>query len=354
MIVAQRHVRPRGLALCRGARAGMDVILHVGAHRTGSTSFQRYMRDNHVALARAKIGFWGPKRTRGGLLSGLADVPHSPADRKAAQRAVGRVQVNLARARKDGLRQLVVSDENLLGLMRRNLTRQSLYRYAGDRMARFGYAFGDSVKTVSLQIRSLDDYWESVISYAVAMGDPVPDADKLDRLVTQPRGWRHVVTDMACAFPDAAIVVTPFERMAGQANRLLETMTGVADLPRRGGNMWVNQRPNLADLRAQIAQREERATLPAGEGPWRPFDSEQRAALREAYADDLFWLRAGADGLASIREGTSPAEIISTVPGYTPGDTRQVDHPRRGADLRPDRGQISRGQTHDTHQGRMV
>ena len=53
------------------------------------------------------------------------------------------------------------------------------------------------------------------------------------------------------------------------------------------------------------------ADLPASEEPWQPFDPAQRAALRETYADDLFWLRAGADGLARLVEepGTDMAEL---------------------------------------------
>lgn len=45
----------------------MDIILHLGAHRTASTSFQRYMRSVSDALAAGGTGFWGPGRTRKGL-----------------------------------------------------------------------------------------------------------------------------------------------------------------------------------------------------------------------------------------------------------------------------------------------
>jgi len=44
----------------------------------------------------------------------------------------------------------------------------------------------------------------------------------------------------------------------------------------------------------------EPAELPSdGLGHWQPFTKDQTAALRETYADDLFWLTAGADGLAT-------------------------------------------------------
>jgi hypothetical protein len=51
-----------------------------------------------------------------------------------------------------------------------------------------------------------------------------------------------------------------------------------------------------------------------GSGRWLPFNRPQVVTMREAYLDDLFWLHAGADGLASIieetgadRTGTNPA-----------------------------------------------
>lgn len=49
----------------------MKVILHIGAHRTGTTSFQSYMRRNADFMRIRRIGFWGPLRTRGGLFAGV-------------------------------------------------------------------------------------------------------------------------------------------------------------------------------------------------------------------------------------------------------------------------------------------
>ena len=72
----------------------MDVILHIGAHRTATTTFQHYMRGQSSELARAGIGFWGPWRTRGGLFSGVMPGPVAigggdPARRAAVEEALG-------------------------------------------------------------------------------------------------------------------------------------------------------------------------------------------------------------------------------------------------------------------------
>ena len=62
------------------------------------------------------------------------------------------------------------------------------------------------------------------------------------------------------------------------------------------------------------------------------FDSAQTAALREAYADDLFWLRAGADGLATLIEENGPGQ----------------------AGEHPPTGQTTRGHDNDDEERRMA
>ena len=57
----------------------MEIVLHIGAHRTATTSFQAYMRGNAPGLVQGGVAFWGPLRTRNGLFSGLwAPVQPSP------------------------------------------------------------------------------------------------------------------------------------------------------------------------------------------------------------------------------------------------------------------------------------
>ena len=60
-----------GGAAGQGTSAAMDIILHLGAHRTATTSFQHYLRANAAGLGAAGIGVWGPETTRDGLLAGV-------------------------------------------------------------------------------------------------------------------------------------------------------------------------------------------------------------------------------------------------------------------------------------------
>jgi hypothetical protein len=166
-------------------------------------------------------------------------------------------------------------------------------------------AFG-AVREVTLQVRSLDHWWASVAAYLVPRGEALPDAPGIEALVNGPRSWRHVVTDLACACPGTRIRVTPFECFSDRPDQLLRVMTGCPSLPvAHPSHYWANRRPDLASLRSALSQRgEDVPALPRRAPPerWSPFDDTQVARLRETYADDLAWLRAGADGLAILTE----------------------------------------------------
>ncbi|MGP6085823.1 hypothetical protein [Antarctobacter jejuensis] len=285
----------------------MDIILHAGAHRSASTSFQFYLRENRDALQVQRIGFWGPWRTRKGLLHSVAERPETV---EAARRAAGRVALNVEGARRRGHDALIVSDENMIGSLRSTVRRHRLYPAVGERMARLNDAFGGATR-VFLQIRSLDHWWSSAIGYLVPRGEGMPSPDALEAMSKSPRSWRHVVTDLACACPGAQIHVTAFENLANRPDLLLQVMTGRHVVPAAlPGAFWRNRRPDVSGLRDVLEARGEASTaltaLP-GDARWMPFNEVQAARLRETYADDLYWLTAGADGLATLTEDPEPA-----------------------------------------------
>ncbi|WP_027259456.1 hypothetical protein [Leisingera aquimarina] len=295
----------------------MKVILHTGAHRCATTSFQEYMRQNAQGLARQGIGFWGPFRTRGGLFHGIQPGPARVTGRDLALRARGRLQIQISGCREQGMHQLLVSEENMIGSIRGNLRLGDLYSGVGERMARFSQAFGSAVTDVALSIRSLDGYWTSALAYAVARGHRVPSAAQLDRLVQAPRSWRDVITDIACAVPDVRLHVLPFETFGTRPEAGLTALTG-AEAPRSHARVRLNASLCLQDLRASLPSSAA-ANLPEGFGRWRPFDDAQTAILRERYADDMMWLASGADGLAALAHdpdkqaaGTNPPRIALT------------------------------------------
>jgi hypothetical protein len=309
-------------ALGQRIAKAMDIILHIGAHRCATTTFQRYMRLNGEGLERRNIGFWGPRRTRNGLFSGLIPRPRLARARNSQQRAVGRVQLGCARSEALGLKTLVVSDENMLGSVRENLRLGELYCGVGERVARYTHAFGGRITDVVLNIRSLEFFWASSLGFGLTRGMGIPTRQLLDRLSHTQRSWRDVIADVACAAPDVRLWVLPFETFAGQPDMQLSMMTG-QEAPRTHARDWLNATPKLPELREFSSQ------LPAGTGRWQPFDVTQTGVMRETYSDDLMWLAAGADGLATLLTDPNkkPAVINPSMTELTRG--RHYDHEER-------------------------
>lgn len=278
----------------------MQTCLHLGAHRCATSSFQEYMRQNADVLREKHLGYWGPRQTRAGLFHGILPVPSARPAKGLAQRAQGRLRMHMEQERKLGRTQLLISDESLIGSLRANLRMGALYCGAGERMARFAEAFDNQINTVALNIRSLETYWTSALTYAVARGHRVPGENQLQQLAESQRSWRDVITDIACAMPGVAIKILPFEVCCGRPEMQLSLLSGI-DAPLQHARVRLNASFRLQDLRAHLLQATAK-DLPEGEGRWRPFNAQQTAMLRENYADDLMWLTAGADGLAQLVE----------------------------------------------------
>ncbi|MDE4173574.1 hypothetical protein PXK01_05375 [Phaeobacter sp. PT47_59] len=287
----------------------MQVIVHLGAHRCATTSFQDYLRFNAAPLAEQGLVAWGPDRTREGLFHGILPNPSVIGAAKGAKRARGRLKMRLDEARQAGTQQLLISDENMMGSIRENLRLADLYCGVGERLARFHEAFDGNISVLAVNLRSLESYWTSALTYAVARGHRVPVAGQLDRLLHSTRSWRDVLTDIACSMPEVEIRVLPFETFGGRPELQLELLTGCKG-PRENARMRHAASPRLEELRRTMPTSAALA-LPQGEGRWRPLDEVQSAALRERYADDLMWLAAGADGLSQIRLMYDPDKQVA-------------------------------------------
>lgn len=298
----------------RLGRSIMDVILHMGAHRTATTTFQHYMRDHVDGLSTQKLAYWGPERARGTVFPGLFRNSIAPKGRNLAKRAEGRIRLFAAQAKVQGVEQLLVSDENLLGNCKQNIRAERLYPAAGERTARISAAFAGRVRRIVLSIRSQDLWWASACALTVSRGHPVPSARRLANIAQSRRSWRDVITDMACAAPGAQIDVLTFEAVTGQPERVLRTALE-REVPTDTRHRWLNRSPDVQALRTGLAdQGSDPDLLPDELGRWQPFTPEQTAIMRENYADDLHWLLAGADGLARLTEDTCPNRAERYLP----------------------------------------
>lgn len=283
----------------------MEITLHLGAHRTGTKTLQSYLSRNRGALGRQGIAVWGPERTRAGLYSGLVRRPDAIdlATERRGHRSVSVIRVESQRLETLGTRHLIVSEENMLGSILCNLQARSLYPLAGERLLRFAEAYADRCTRLAVSVRSYETYWSSCLAYGLGRGFEVPNRAMLDHLVTQPRRWRQVLAEVGGIFPNAEVVVLPFERLAPAPDRVLgEISPGPVMRPRVGARGWLNRGASADTLAQVLRDRGERggafAPKTGDTGRWQPFEADQIAALRAEYEADLEWIAgAGASGI---------------------------------------------------------
>ncbi len=268
------------------------------------------MNENRKSLTRQRTAIWGPGRTRSGLFAGMIRDPNlvQPEDEELAKRSIGRIKMELARAEKNEMTRLVISEENMIGTMGHNFKRSRLYPQAQRRLQRFVPAFEGHKLRIGLSIRSYDSYWASALAFRIKAGSAVPKADQLDLLTTQPRRWRHVISDLAEVFPDAEIAIWSFEAWSSQPQNQLSALTGRQGLSAlKGGGATNNASLRAAEIGAiarERGQTEIADDLERQIGRYQPFDPNQIYKLRQDYATDIDWLINGSDGLATYYDPT--------------------------------------------------
>lgn len=296
LATGQPHRRP----VPQAKAGGLDVILHIGAHRTALGSFHALLGDNRARLSAAGVETWTPSRTRNGLMSTLFRHPQSITltDECRAARSCGVMRIAQAEAANAGVRHLIVSDPAMAGSRREMAAARLLYPLVGERLMRFAPAFeGQSVRLV-LTIRALDGFWTSLLAARVMAGARVPSKADLDQLLRHRRRWRHVVEEAAAAVPRAKIVVMPHERFASRPEAQLEAMLGRPLAGLNAGAHRINGRPSLAQMRAVAELRPHlpaEGILPRRAEAWTPFSPDQLAELALIYQADLSWLRSQSD-----------------------------------------------------------
>lgn len=278
----------------------VEISLHLGAHRTGTTSIQKFFGSNGAQLEAAGLGYWGPKRTRGGLMHGLIKNPANltEQDIRLGQRAVGRIRLERDRMTFEGKRKLIISEENLLGTMAQNLNSKVLYSQATARLGRLAPSLNDAPVRISLSIRSLDVYWASALAFRIRAGMPVPGRDIIDQLAQQPRRWFHVARDIAAAFPQAEILVWPFEGWSMNPKPMIEAILGeTSDLDYQRFEKCNESLsgPALAELTTDRNETDASVWLASSGQDTRfmPFSAAQRLKMQKDYRADLDWLSAG-------------------------------------------------------------
>ena len=198
-----------------------EIILHLGAHRTGSTRLQYLLDANRDALAaHATVALTPPrrgKRVSPTIRDVLALTPtgrYRPVRHYLKRR---RARAMLRALIADRLpdrppRRIILSDENMLGPGFRT-DGFGLYPYAYPRLAALRRLLGRPPSAVHLTLRAYDTFLVSVYAMAAVYRRVVPPFDDIrETLLAVHRGWPDVVDDVARVFPGTAVKLTRVER----------------------------------------------------------------------------------------------------------------------------------------------
>lgn len=259
---------------------------------------QKMLNEGRSMLLEAGIVALGPSQLR--PLPGFAEFVKngSPVDlhRELEKRA-------------GSARQLLLSEENLIGTMKRNLQRRLLYDNAYMRLSAYREAFGP-VTRIGLGIRSYESYWLSTLRFVLAFGNKAsrsvpPFVERRAGMARVKRGWCDLVADMRAVFPEAELLVWPVEARL-PLPEILRHLTGREDLDLPSPPRNINTAPEVGYIPVLEANRAETSAFTNKQmrewlktqtpEPFEGFTQGMSAAMAMRYADDLAALANGYKG----------------------------------------------------------
>lgn len=182
------------------------ITLHVGAHKTGTSLIQKYMRDKPEQLA--SFGVRVISRSDTNTLIGwgkiLIDKPQLLSDRLDVESA------------DTSARYIVASHENTLG--RPHLpSGDYLYPESATRVAALAGILGDRDSRVIMYLRPQASFLESYYLQLVQQGESFTFDQWLDRVDFDRLSWRPVVDSLRASLGPDRVAIGDFEEIrAGQ------------------------------------------------------------------------------------------------------------------------------------------
>ena len=278
-----------------------EIILHLGAHRTGSTRLQSILDANRDALAtNATVALTPPrpgKRASPTIRDVLALLPTGrsrPVRRYLKLRKARAMFRDLVADGPPGPapRRIIVSDETMLGSCFRT-DGFGLYPCAYPSLAALRRLLGRPPSAVHLTLRAYDTFLVSVYAMAAVYRRDVPPFDDIrETLLAVHRGWPDVIDDVARAFPGTAVKLTRVER-----DPMEDRVRGLVgpELLKRF-RLDGDERPNAAPTVEAIAAAagsggraspDELVARYAGGARFDPLSECERMTLARRYSEDV-------------------------------------------------------------------
>lgn len=222
----------------------MKLHIHLGAHKTGSTSLQFHLRKNEARFADAGMAYIPMPEFRKRYSAYLNRIENRyPAFIRLLSRSIeSRFRDQLAPLSGSSL--VVISDENLLGGLAPIAARHRLYPHAVRMVGAVKHAVGPNDARYFLCIRNYPEFIVSMYLHLVIQGRRVPPLESVAAdFLGGARGWAEVVADVAKVVGADRLTVWTYEHYRDAPGAVLDVLApGVpAELFVPPGNLAINR-----------------------------------------------------------------------------------------------------------------
>lgn len=276
--------------------------IHLGAHKTATTHLQQALVAARPELRTQGVDFIPLRKLREAALPDvLSQLIDAKADRPARRRALA----GALRPLRGKAETVAFSEENLIGLSAHLLRGPKPYPGAGKMVRWLGQlAAGGAEVKLFFAIRSFDTLAPSAYAEATRRRHLPGGFEAVRaRYAEAPPSWVGLIDRLRKAAPRAELRVWLYEDYAAHARELATLFLGVdpgeLDVSRRPQGTATPSAAAVAEAEAlpRGLSKEDRAArsaeiyarLPAAgpETKFNPFTDEERARLRDRYAQDL-------------------------------------------------------------------
>ncbi|MEM7057121.1 MAG: hypothetical protein AAF557_06000 [Pseudomonadota bacterium] len=283
----------------------MDIILHLGAHKTASTYLQKKLARSQGRLRRSQVSFHGPKSLRPRINLALGKSKGMPEAEIQARRTAC-INRLISEEEAIGTERLILSEEQFLGPLRDMVLGRDFYHDAESHLAPIARALDGRRVQILLSVRGYAKFLASVYGQVVRGWRFIPFDQKIrSRLLNQNNGWPEVVERVMNQFPRASrIVIWRYEDFPRIEHEVLENLAG----PAAGLLKPLAERPFAAMSQTAIDWLHDQAASgnppdrqtvqsvydtigrQAGHPAFDPWSEDERSYLDARYRQDLIWL----------------------------------------------------------------
>ena len=259
----------------------MEIVLHLGAHKTASTYLQSLLETNIVPLERHCVGFANPKKLR--PMFALAPRRNFSTPRAARNEARAWALRQVIDTAHDLQRKrLIISEEQLIGSLRPLFSGKGLYRDIARELRGVVTALQGQPVKVMMALRSYDTFLTSAYGQVLTGWKYIRFTQELrEHLLRENRGWPEIVTEIMQVLPKGSTLsLWEYEHFGQEEPNVLRNLVGDAAAEELGP---LNTKPRVGPSGDGIAALDKKAASGGA-----PDVEEIRRTLREFGKDKGF------------------------------------------------------------------